>query len=121
MTAPPGEGLRLETRVPGHLALCDLMTRHFITNLKQIRLLQSVRRAQCAQRAGDLRRSAHGGNSVCTAGRAGRNAAVRVQLDVSRNGRNCPNGVSGCLAGFHCPFIDGAVNLTEVVDARVLL
>ena len=88
----------------------------------QNQLRQRVRRVgEGAQRAANLRSGADGGGGIRATGRATRNAAVGVQLDVSRDGGDTGDGCARGLAGFQRPFIDGRVNLTEVIDAGVLL
>ena len=55
---------------------------------------------------------------VSAARRAARNAAGRVELDVAGDDRRICSRACG-LAGFQRPFIDGGINLAQVVDAGV--
>jgi len=77
-------------------------------------------RRKRAQGAGHLRDRADSGQCIRAARRAGRNAAVGVQLNVGRQFRIDDIG-AGLLAGFQRPFIHCGSNLTHVVDARILL
>ena len=84
-------------------------------------LLRSMRLArQRAQRTSYLRQIADRAQGISAASRAGRNAAVRIKLDV---GGQCTHGAVGTrlLAGFQCPFVNSGGDLAHVVNASVLL
>jgi len=76
-------------------------------------------RSGSGERATHLRNIAYIGQRISAASRTLRNAVARIQFDVSRDGCDRAYWCAAGFSSFHCPFIDGGINLAEVVNACV--
>ena len=67
------------------------------------------------------RRGPHRRVRVGATGWAWRNASGGVELDIRREVRRIANGIAGLFVLFKGELIGGAINLTQVINARVRL